>query len=164
MTPYIIRELLQQNKVVPEDVQNGVLVWKVLNGTPAQKYIFHLFQFLLLKVQKLFICRCMYSDLRRLNKSLEIYQPLYIKFNWMCIIFAVLTTLEISLTLLNANQNLGYCRSGLEVGDIITHVNGVPVREASDIYVLHSKKSGPVLQMDVIRSGEKKQIAINTSK
>lgn len=82
----------------------------------------------------------------------------------MCIIFAVLTTLKISLTLPNANYSIRYCRSGLEVGDIITHVNGVPVREASDIYILHSKKSGPVLQMDVLRSGQKKQIVINTSK
>lgn len=37
ITPYIIRELLQQQKIIPEDVHNGVLVWKVLNGTPAQK-------------------------------------------------------------------------------------------------------------------------------
>lgn len=37
LTPALMRQLVQQRKIVPEEVQNGVLVWKVLQGTPAHK-------------------------------------------------------------------------------------------------------------------------------
>lgn len=54
------------------------------------------------------------------------------------------------------------CRSGLKPGDVITHVNGVPVKDASDIYILHSKKNGHFLKMDLIRDGKKTSVSVKT--
>lgn len=54
------------------------------------------------------------------------------------------------------------CRSGLKPGDIITHVNGVPVKDVSDIYILYSKKNGRILKMDLIRDGKKAMISVKT--
>lgn len=56
------------------------------------------------------------------------------------------------------------CRSGLKPGDIITHVNGVPVKEVSDIYILHSKKNAKLLKMDLIRDGKKTSVSVKTKK
>lgn len=37
ITPSVIRELLQQQKTIPDDIEKGVLVWKVLKGTAADE-------------------------------------------------------------------------------------------------------------------------------
>lgn len=39
LTPDIIRELHQRNQIVPNDIKSGVLVWKVIMGSPAHLYV-----------------------------------------------------------------------------------------------------------------------------
>ncbi|KAF2889485.1 hypothetical protein ILUMI_16688 [Ignelater luminosus] len=86
VTPKIIGELRQIHQSIPDEVMQGVLVWKVVNGTLAHE-------------------------------------------------------------------------SGLEAGDIITHIDGIPVHDASDIYILCSKEKKKV-KMDIIHHGKKKRITV----
>lgn len=37
LTPQIIHELQQRDHMIPRDIQGGVLVWKVIFGSPAHK-------------------------------------------------------------------------------------------------------------------------------
>lgn len=39
LTPQILYELHQRNHLVPSDVQSGVLVWKVIIGSPAHRFV-----------------------------------------------------------------------------------------------------------------------------
>lgn len=43
LTPQIINELQQRNQMVPNDVKSGVLVWKVIMGSPAHLYASSIF-------------------------------------------------------------------------------------------------------------------------
>lgn len=38
LTSEILRELRQRSRTVPEEVKSGVLVWKVILGSPAHAY------------------------------------------------------------------------------------------------------------------------------
>lgn len=37
LTPQIIHELQQRDHLIPRDIQGGVLVWKVIYGSPAHR-------------------------------------------------------------------------------------------------------------------------------
>lgn len=50
LTPAIINELRQRNQVVPPDVQSGVLVWKVIMGSPAHMYVNYVMLIFLTKI------------------------------------------------------------------------------------------------------------------
>nr|CAI5867806.1 unnamed protein product [Callosobruchus analis] len=50
-------------------------------------------------------------------------------------------------------------QSGLQTGDIITHVNGVPAKEVSDIYL--QSNADDVLEVSVVQKGQKKKIIID---
>lgn len=38
LTDEILRELRQRSSTVPDDIKHGVLVWKVIIGSPANMY------------------------------------------------------------------------------------------------------------------------------
>lgn len=40
LTDDILLELRQRSHTVPPDVKEGVLVWKVIYGSPAQSYVY----------------------------------------------------------------------------------------------------------------------------
>ena len=39
LTPDIIRELQVRSKQIPSDLKEGVLIWKVIVGSPADVYV-----------------------------------------------------------------------------------------------------------------------------
>lgn len=51
-------------------------------------------------------------------------------------------------------------RSGLEVGDIITHINGTPVKDPGDIYAYSA--TGEATSFNLIHKGKKKTVFLNT--
>nr|CAH7761835.1 unnamed protein product [Callosobruchus chinensis] len=51
-------------------------------------------------------------------------------------------------------------QSGLQAGDIITHVNGVPAKEVSDVYL--QSNTDDTLEVSVLQKGQKKKIIIDT--
>ncbi|KAL0811186.1 hypothetical protein ABMA28_009617 [Loxostege sticticalis] len=77
LTPNILMELRMRNPEMPSDIEHGILVWKVIIGSPAYN-------------------------------------------------------------------------GGLQPGDIVTCINGVPVHSAADIYMLLEKSSGS-LKVDAVR-------------
>ncbi|KAJ8957557.1 hypothetical protein NQ318_020597 [Aromia moschata] len=87
ITPDIIIELVKENKNIPRDVNQGLLVWKIIQGTPASE-------------------------------------------------------------------------CGIEVGDIITHINGVPVKEAAEMYLLST--SYDKIEVALIHRGVKKIVMLDT--
>ncbi|KAJ8973706.1 hypothetical protein NQ317_017908 [Molorchus minor] len=87
ITPDILLELLKENRNIPRDVNQGLLVWKIIQGCPAAK-------------------------------------------------------------------------CGIEIGDIITHINGVPVKEAAEMYFLSN--SYEKVEIVLIHRGEKKTVMLDT--
>ncbi|XP_074028714.1 serine protease HTRA2, mitochondrial [Leptinotarsa decemlineata] len=86
ITPEVLSDLLRENSKIPNDVIHGLLVWKIIPGSPASQ-------------------------------------------------------------------------CGMEVGDIITHVNGVPVKEAADLYLTSGNKE--IIEIKLIHAGKKKSIALH---
>lgn len=52
------------------------------------------------------------------------------------------------------------CRSGLQPGDILTHINGNPVTHANEIYDFLEKYPKERLQVTVVRFGQQFQVNI----
>lgn len=52
-------------------------------------------------------------------------------------------------------------RCGLEIGDIITHINGVPIKEASELYSLSGSDS--LITLDVMKQGKKTKLTLDLS-
>ncbi|CAG9770948.1 unnamed protein product [Ceutorhynchus assimilis] len=86
ITPDLLVELHKENENIPKELTHGLLVWKIIPGTPAQM-------------------------------------------------------------------------SGLEVGDIITHVNGIPVQKPVELYNFTSSKN--VVEIRIINRGKKKNVFLN---
>ncbi|XP_060534681.1 serine protease HTRA2, mitochondrial [Cylas formicarius] len=86
ITAELLEELGKTNDQVPKNVSEGLLVWKIIPGTPADA-------------------------------------------------------------------------SGIEVGDIITHVNGVPVKSAAELYVASEENA---LEIRLINKGKKKKVLLST--
>ncbi|XP_057663532.1 serine protease HTRA2, mitochondrial-like [Diorhabda carinulata] len=80
ITPEVISELLRNNRDIPKDVRQGLLVWKILPGTAASK-------------------------------------------------------------------------GGLKAGDIITHINGIPVTQPADLY--SSSDYNQTVEVNLIQAGKK---------
>lgn len=87
LTPQIIHELQQRDHLIPRDIQGGVLVWKVIYGSPAHS-------------------------------------------------------------------------GGLQPGDIVTHVDGKPVKHANDIYNILSNVKTTSLKMSVSRFGQNVTVTV----
>ncbi|KAJ8925069.1 hypothetical protein NQ315_001240 [Exocentrus adspersus] len=87
LTPQIIHELQQRNHIIPRDIESGVLVWKVIFGSPAHN-------------------------------------------------------------------------GGLQPGDIVTHIDGKPVRHANDIYSILSNNRSRSLKMSVSRYGQQLEVTV----
>ncbi|KAG5886914.1 hypothetical protein JTB14_034190 [Gonioctena quinquepunctata] len=85
ITPNVLSDLLRESKI-PKDVSEGLLVWKVIPGSPASM-------------------------------------------------------------------------SGIEVGDIITHVNGSPVKKAADMYLPSSNEK--IININLFHKGQKKNVALH---
>ncbi|KAJ8957520.1 hypothetical protein NQ318_020558 [Aromia moschata] len=91
LTPQIIHELQQRNHVIPRDIQGGVLVWKVIFGSPAHSKFEH---------------------------------------------------------------------SGLQPGDIVTHIDDKPVKHSNDIYGILTNTKSKTLKMSVTRMGKTLQLEV----
>ncbi|KAF5300824.1 hypothetical protein FQA39_LY10946 [Lamprigera yunnana] len=89
VTPELISYLNELDREVPQDTKQGVLVWKVLEDTPA-------------------------------------------------------------------------ARGGLELGDIITHVNTIPISVVNNVYSLIEKNT-ETLKLDIIRHGSKKKVILHVT-
>ncbi|GLV34436.1 HTRA2-related serine protease [Carabus blaptoides fortunei] len=87
LTPQILHELHERQHPIPRDVQHGVLVWKVIIGSPAHS-------------------------------------------------------------------------GGLQPGDIVTHINGIPVKHSNDIYSILSETKSRVLRMTVVRFGQILEVSV----
>ncbi|KAJ8967078.1 hypothetical protein NQ317_018660 [Molorchus minor] len=87
LTPQIIHELQQRNHIIPRDVQGGVLVWKVILGSPA-----HI--------------------------------------------------------------------AGLQPGDIVTHVDGKPIKHSNEIYSILTNTKCRTLKMSVSRHGKNIELEV----
>lgn len=86
LTPELLTDLDKEKSNIPKDVTKGLLVWKIIPGTPAHK-------------------------------------------------------------------------SGLEVGDIITHVNGIPIQKPTELYNFSSARN--VLDIGVINKGKKRNVILD---
>lgn len=51
-----------------------------------------------------------------------------------------------------------FFRAGMETGDIITHINGIPVKEAADLYSLSDAETDT--EIAVIHHGKKKKLKV----
>ncbi|KAL1516662.1 hypothetical protein ABEB36_000545 [Hypothenemus hampei] len=86
ISPELLLEMSTENYNIAKDISHGLLVWKIIPGTPAYK-------------------------------------------------------------------------CGLQVGDIITHVNGIPVKKPTELYNFSGSKN--VLEIVVINNGKKKSVLLH---
>lgn len=49
---------------------------------------------------------------------------------------------------------------GLQPGDIVTHINGKPVKHSNDIYTILSETQSRVLRMTVVRFGQRVEVSV----
>ncbi|VEN34726.1 unnamed protein product [Callosobruchus maculatus] len=87
LTPQIIHELQQRNHEIPRDIQGGVLVWKVIYGSPAHS-------------------------------------------------------------------------GGIQPGDIVTHIDGKPVRDSNDVYNILTNMQTKKINLTISRYGRKVDITV----
>ncbi|XP_030760731.1 serine protease HTRA2, mitochondrial-like [Sitophilus oryzae] len=85
ITPDLLDDLKKDNSNLPKDITHGLLVWKIIPETPAEK-------------------------------------------------------------------------GGLEVGDIITHVNGIPIEKPAQLYDFSSSRSS--IDVEIINRGQKKTVVL----
>ncbi|CAH1171298.1 unnamed protein product [Phaedon cochleariae] len=87
LTPEIVHELQQRNHEIPRDIGGGVLVWKVIYGSPAHN-------------------------------------------------------------------------GGLQPGDIVTHIDGKPIKHANDVYSILNSKESRTLKMSISRYGKRVDLSV----
>lgn len=56
--------------------------------------------------------------------------------------------------------NIFFCSGGLQPGDIVTHIDGQPIKHANDIYGILASKTSKALKMSVTRYGKKIDVIV----
>lgn len=80
------------------------------------------------------------------------------------VILGVQLSQKTNLKIDKVTPKLGAAKAGLKVGDVLTSVDGVKLKERADLLkMMHGKKPGDVIEIEVLRNKETKKLKVELS-